>query len=194
MEAGRIYKNHPEKDEILSEVKRQMGGLRKVKSSESISEANAVIEAAMNRHRLPFVGYHFIVRGSGTSEGVKKSWEHRTRSQALAQLKTLRSQGFKGRVSVEKDPRKGVYFLRKQEGTLAERKQQVEVTPYDKAIRRMKKYGTSDMHGALADEIYSDKKARSEFEGDNPEASWEDAAGDLAANYLSMYEDHHEGK
>lgn len=156
----------------------------------AIEKANAVIEAAMRRGMPP------VVRAAGTSEGVRKSWEHRTRSQALAQLKTLRSQGFKGRVSVEKDPSKGVFFLRKQEGTLAERKPQVEVTPYDKVIRRMKKYGTSDVHGALADEVYSNKRMRAEWEADNqiPGVTWEDAAGDLAANYLSMYEDHHEGK
>jgi len=130
---------------------------------------------------------------SGTSEGAAKGWQHRTREGALSHLRSLRAAGFKGKASVEKDDRLGVYFIRKQEGELAERKKPEEITPYDKQIRQMKKFGTGDMHGALADHVYSDKAMRREWEADNAEAvkkghvSWEDAAGDLAANYLSMY-------
>lgn len=124
---------------------------------------------------------------SGTSEGARKGWEHRTRDGALSHLKTLRESGFKGRVSVEHDKDRGVYFLKKQEGELASRKPPTTITPYDKEIRRMKRYGTSDLHGALTDVIYDDQKARKEFEGDSPGASWEDAASDLAANYLHMH-------
>lgn len=145
----------------------------------AIDQANAIWAREEKRGRIVFA--------AGTSEGVRKSWEHRSREGALLHLKELRKGGFKGRVSVEHDKDKGVFFLKKQEGELASRKPPTTITPYDKEIRRMKSYGTQDLHGALTDTIYDDKRARKEFEGDNPEASWEDAAGDLAANYLSMY-------
>lgn len=126
-----------------------------------------------------------VVRAEGTSEGAKKGWEHRTRGGASMHLKQLRKQGFRGKASIEHDPRKGVWFVRKEEGELAGKRE--PVTPYDDQIRRMKKYGTQDMHGALTDHIYSDKQAREEFEGDSPGASWEDAAADLAHHYLAMH-------
>jgi hypothetical protein len=130
------------------------------------------------------------IKAAGSSEGAKKGWEHRQRWQASAALKELRKSGFRGRVSIEHDPRNGVYFLRKQEGELAARKPAREITPYDKEIRRMKKFGTTDLHGALTDAIYDDQQARREYEGDfeNPEeADWESAAADLASNYLKMH-------
>jgi phage gp29-like protein len=134
-----------------------------------------------------------VIRAAGTSEGARKGWEHRTRGEALSALRDLRASGFKGRVSVEHDKRNGVFFLRKQEGELAPRKLSESITPYDAAIRRMKRFGTQDLHGALTDEIFSDKRARREWEADNEGvegASWEDAASDMATNYLQMHKAH----
>lgn len=129
------------------------------------------------------------ILAAGTSEGVKKSWEHRTRAQAQDHLRELRKGGYKGRASIKSDPRSGTFYVQKEEGELAPKKQSEkrQLTPYDKDIRRMKKFGTQDMHGALADIIYSDQQAREEYEGDFPGGSWEDAAGDLASNYLEIH-------
>ena len=126
-----------------------------------------------------------FLANAGTSEGAKKGWEHRTRGGAAQQLRQLRDSGYKGKVSIERDPSSGLFFLRKKEGEIGEKKP--EITPYDKEIRRMKRFGTQDIHGALADTIYEDKKARDEFEGDQPGASWEDASADLARNYLYFH-------
>jgi hypothetical protein len=112
---------------------------------------------------------------------------HPNRAAALAHLRNLRSGGFKGRAAVEPDKRLGTYFIRRKEGELAEPKPRRTLTPYDKQIRQMLRFGTEDLHGALTDVIYGDKRARRDYEGDNPEGSWEDAAADLAANYLEIH-------
>ncbi len=154
----------------------------------------ADLDEALNKARYILkateAGGGEVVQAVGTSEGARKGWEHRTREQALEHLKVLRGQGFKGRVSVEHDKDKGVYYLKKQEGELAQRKPTKALTPYDAEIRRMKRYGTSDLHGSLTDTVYSDEGARKEWEADNEGvegASWEDAASDMAANFLAMH-------
>jgi hypothetical protein len=125
--------------------------------------------------------------GWGCSKVGEAAVDHPTRHAAQAHLRQLRKDGFKGRAAIERDPRVGTHFIRRKEGELAPRKPQRVLTPYDRQIRQMVRYGTPDLHGALTDNIYSDERARREFEGDNPEASWEDAAADLAASYLSMH-------